>query len=1074
MLPTFVKKISVIAFVVLLLTADVGLVAINLVFRIGRDAIRGENIVDKTYLARQDTNVVDNFRLSSRSVQAALDPAELEYMIDVGPIAGSTAANYVYAAFFNPGGSGRTAVVKRIAVRANAVAAANYVNLTVRRISASSLGTEVVAANIPKKNSGSTNPVMTVRHTGVTVTWVGVTNSRILGQAMPGAIGEFHSYREITFGTSDEQLILQPGEGIALYQEAAGNANQRIRMSVEWQEVAVAPTAQGEFLFAFPRVENTAGTNYVYNSFFNPGASGRTAIVKRIWFGSETCLAGAVYANNVVIRRTSAASGASQVLGSDIPRKHTGSPNSAMDIRHTGVTVTLVGSADSRLGHVTPCGAAGQSHGFMELNLHANDEKLILQPNEGIALIAEASGSTAQINRMIIEWQEVASGSTPASRGEYIFASNRTEVLGVLGTTFHTFFNPTGSGRTAVVKRLVIRVDADGAAAYSDWNFQRISAASAGILIAAADIPKKHTGTGNSAMQWRWCGSTCATAITTTYVGHRSIAAGVASGSGIFKANGAGAIGQIIGHREIVFGENENLILREGEGLGFYINYLAGNANHFVKILIEWDEEVTAPSSRNEYLIDIGSVPGQTGGARNHTSFFNPSASGRTAIVKRVAVRVDATAAATYIPLRLRRTTAASGGTQIVAADIPRKHSLTANSAMDIRLNGVANTYAQTIDANFINIETPGAAGTAVAPAISGHREILFETDERIILQPGEGFALGQEVNTSTAIRIKMLVEWEEVAFASTPASQREYLMTTNPVTGSLSINYVYATLFNPVGSNTNYVVRRIGIKSKRNAALTAPGYIPITLRRVTAASLGTLVSAANLPRKHTGTGVPTAEVRHTGVTTTLAGVADSRLLGVTAPGVVNQSIGVYERQIIFGDELILSPGEGIALFQEAAAGDTNIRFQFSFQWQEVSTAVVSVVITANGTIAYGMVPPGGARATHSADMNRTITAQNNGNVTVTFNIRGQNAPCPWTLASTIGSNQYVHQFCRTTDVSCTSPPTNYIPLTTTNQALYTNVAQSASRNFDLRIIVPSLSFCDSQQAVDVTIQAVQ
>lgn len=135
---------------------------------------------------------------------------------------------------------------------------------------------------------------------------------------------------------------------------------------------------------------------------------------------------------------------------------------------------------------------------------------------------------------------------------------------------------------------------------------------------------------------------------------------------------------------------------------------------------------------------------------------------------------------------------------------------------------------------------------------------------------------------------------------------------------------------------------------------------------------------------------------------------------------------------------------------------------------------VISVTITANDTISYGMLPAGGSRSTHSGDMDTTIIAQNDGTVTEIFNIRGQNTACPWTLAATVGGDQYVHQFCKTTDVSCTSPPANYTPLSTSYQTLYTGVATGQTRNFDLRIIVPNPSSCFTQQSVDVTIQAVQ
>ncbi|MBI4092418.1 MAG: hypothetical protein HY420_00670 [Candidatus Kerfeldbacteria bacterium] len=975
-----------------LLATGLDPVSLALTFKDGR-AKRGGGVVDKIFLAKQNPKVVDNFRFGIREAQAALDSNELEYAVDIGPVNGSTSANYVYASFFNPSGSGRTAVIKRIAVRANAVAAATYVNLSVRRTTAASAGTQITAANIPKKHNDSSNAVTEVRHTGATVTLAGVTDSRIMGQAMPGAAGQFHSIRDITFGSSDENIVLQPGEGIAVYQEAAGDADQRIRVYVEWEEVASAPSAQTEFLFAFPRVGNAAAANYVYNSFFNPAASGKTAIVKRIWFGSETCDAAAVYTNNIVLRRTSAASAGTAITASNVPKKHTGSANSVMEFRHTGVTVTAVGGSDARLGIVTPCAVAGQPHGWMTLNFEANDEQLILQAGQGIALMSDATGDANQLNRMIVEWQEVASGSTPASQGEYLWASSRVEVAAALNTNFFTFFNPSASGKTAVVKRIAIRNNADGAATYSAFNLRRVTAASGGTLITASDLPKKHTGTANAVTEVRWCGATCGTAISATYAG--------TTDSDLLQVNGPGAVGQIIGQREIAFSDNEKLVLQPGEGIGFYLDVLAGDVDQYVKMLIEWDEEASAPSSAGEYLADIGPINGSTATSYNYATLFNPAASGKTAVVKRVSIRVDTIAAAVYIPMQLRRISAASSGTLISAANVPKKHTGTANSAMEIRRTGVTATYAGTADSKLLGLQTPGAVGSAIAPAVTGYVEQLYKNDEQIILQPGEGIGLYHDTSAGDAdFRVKLLIEWQEVASGSTPASEGEFMMTTGPVNGSTSANYVYTSLFNPSGSSKNYVVKRVGIKANRSGTLTAPGYIPVTIRRTTAASAGTQVTAANIPKKHSGTSDTTAEIRHTNVTVTLAGVTDSRLLGVTVPGVVNQASGDYDSEIVFGDELILKPGEGLALYQEATAGDALVRFRFLFEWSESA-------VGGGGSLTVDIVDSGGASvASPSMVMSTLSLAFTVQTSTGTFGVSSQKvrvtnttATATWTLS---------------------------------------------------------------------------
>ncbi|GIV28731.1 MAG: hypothetical protein KatS3mg027_2545 [Bacteroidia bacterium] len=238
---------------------------------------------------------------------------------------------------------------------------------------------------------------------------------------------------------------------------------------------------------------------------------------------------------------------------------------------------------------------------------------------------------------------------------------------------------------------------------------------------------------------------------------------------------------------------------------------------------------------------------------------------------------------------------------------------------------------------NLLVWKTPGAAGSATAPSTSGYKELIFTNDEPIVLQPGQGVALEQLNAGDADFRVKILFEWREVDSSSTPSSQGEYLMTTGPVTASLNSGYVYSSFFNPTDSGKNYVVKRIGIRVNRNVtSSTALAYIPATLRKISSASNGTTISTADVPQKHASTTVTTADIRHTDVTVGFDNSAtSSRLLGVTVPGAINQSIGVYETEIIFGDELILAPGEGIALYQETSAIDTAFRFRFTFEWSE-------------------------------------------------------------------------------------------------------------------------------------------
>jgi hypothetical protein len=917
----------------------------------------GSGIVDKMYLARHNKNVVDNFFGMTERATAAVNPAEKEYMIDIGPVGGSATANYVYATIYNPSGSGRTISIKHLALRSNTASstASNYVNLTVRRISAASAGTQIATTNIPKKNSGTVDSIAEVRYAGVTATLSGTTDSRMLGQPLSGAVGSYFSLRDYFTRSNDEKIVLQPGEGIAVYQEAAGTAAASVRVLAEWDESTNAPAASGEFIFAFPRVAVAATANYVYSSFFNPSSSGKTAIVKRIWYGTETCTAAAIYTNKITIKRTTAASAGTQIATTNIPKKNTSSSDTVMDIRHTNVTVTSVGGTEARLASVTPCGAAGQATGWQQLNFDTNDEKLILQQGEGIALTSETAGNANQAVRMIVEWQEVSSGSTPSSSGEYIWASNVIQAA-VATTTHYSFFNPAGSGKTAIIKRLSIAVNATTTGAYGGYSFRRLTAASGGTLITSTDLSKKNTGSATSVMEMRWCGSGCASAITTTYAG--------ATESRIMSVNSPGAVGQTIGNRDVVFGDSEDIVLQPGEGIGLYNEILTSSTGDAVKISIEWQETAVTPSSQGEYMLTIGPVNGSTAASYNYATLFNPTGSGKSMVIKRLSLRVDTIAAATTTPFQLRRISAASAGTQITQANIPKKHSSTATSIAEVRFAGVTATMLGTADSKIIAAQGPSAVASAAA-GNPGYRDIVFSPNEQIVLQPGEGIVLYQDQAGNANYRVRLQAEWSEVASASTPTSLGEYVLTTGPIPQSTTANYVYSTFFNPVGSAKNYLIKRIGVLVNRAGTAVSPTYTPVAVRRITAASGGTLVATTSIAVKHSGTATSTAQVRTTGVTATFAGVTDSRLLGITSPGVVNQSMGDFESLVTQGDELFIQPGEGIALYQEQATGDALVRYRFLLEWAEQSSSTPPQTISfsiSTSTIYFGTVSSIAAR----------------------------------------------------------------------------------------------------------------
>ena len=138
-------------------------------------------------------------------------------------------------------------------------------------------------------------------------------------------------------------------------------------------------------------------------------------------------------------------------------------------------------------------------------------------------------------------------------------------------------------------------------------------------------------------------------------------------------------------------------------------------------------------------------------------------------------------------------------------------------------------------------------------------------------------------------------------------------------------------------------------------------------------------------------------------------------------------------------------------------------------------TSTVSATVTAqnisvgvyDGTVAYGTLATSGTANTET--LGQEQSAQNEGNATEYFNIRGQdttNGTPVWTLESAIGTNQYTHE-------ASTSDGSTWYLLTTSYVTFVTGKAVSSTEPFDLRITVPSSTTNFSQQDPDVIVQAV-
>jgi hypothetical protein len=132
------------------------------------------------------------------------------------------------------------------------------------------------------------------------------------------------------------------------------------------------------------------------------------------------------------------------------------------------------------------------------------------------------------------------------------------------------------------------------------------------------------------------------------------------------------------------------------------------------------------------------------------------------------------------------------------------------------------------------------------------------------------------------------------------------------------------------------------------------------------------------------------------------------------------------------------------------------------------AAAVYSVSITSSGLIEYGFVQIGTASST--VGNGYTQTAQNDGNTTETLNVKSSDATngTGWTLASSIDTNIFKHEFSTTTGSRWDVMPDNATYVTAAP-----SVAQSGTVNFDFRLTTPSASTDYVQKSITITVQAV-
>ena len=137
----------------------------------------------------------------------------------------------------------------------------------------------------------------------------------------------------------------------------------------------------------------------------------------------------------------------------------------------------------------------------------------------------------------------------------------------------------------------------------------------------------------------------------------------------------------------------------------------------------------------------------------------------------------------------------------------------------------------------------------------------------------------------------------------------------------------------------------------------------------------------------------------------------------------------------------------------------------------------ISVSVT-DGSVAYGTLAISTTKDTTSGGLNDSQTATNDGNIAEDFNISSTDATGgnTWTLAGSIGADQFKHSYCNTGSGSpdpCDTGAT-WSAMSTSYTQIANSVAAAGNSKFDLQISTPSSVTDYVQKSITVTVQAVQ
>lgn len=158
------------------------------------------------------------------------------YSVVTPEITTTVVTNYRIASIWNPNGSGKTIVIKRIIVsnRNAAASAVNIIKLTF--LTADVTGTDI-SANIAKKDSSFPASIAVVKHTAAQT---GTLGNDVAAYAKvstaSGAAELVCDYYYANASVEGQEVILNPNQGFVVQKLLAGDADDRFTVVFEWEE----------------------------------------------------------------------------------------------------------------------------------------------------------------------------------------------------------------------------------------------------------------------------------------------------------------------------------------------------------------------------------------------------------------------------------------------------------------------------------------------------------------------------------------------------------------------------------------------------------------------------------------------------------------------------------------------------------------------------------------------------------------------------------------------------------------------------------------------------------------------